>query len=106
MHTYSAYILASHASKPIHSCIFFTLFFSLFLGLFLLSGLVLFPLLYHSDFARQFCGTQADYYVRGKCSVGWCAQLGMVVVSLSFYLPPLAIFSMNIADGLKSYGCC
>jgi hypothetical protein len=78
----------------------------IFACIFLIIGLVLFPLFYHSNFARQFCGINADYYIRGRCAVGWCAQVAMVVVSLSFYLPPLAIFSMNMAEGLKAYKCC
>ena len=75
-------------------------------GIFLIAGLVLWPLMYHSNFARQFCGLQSDYYIRGKCQVGWCTQVAMVIVSLTFYLPPLAIFSMNVSDGLRAYRCC
>ena len=75
-------------------------------GVFLLAALVLFPLMYHSNYARQFCSSTADYYYKGKCSVGWCIQMAMVVVSLTLYLPPLAIFSMNVSDGLRAYRCC
>ena len=76
-----------------------------YVGVCLVSSLVLWPLMYNSDFAKQFCGT-SDYYIRGRCEVDWGCILAMVATSLALYLPALAIFSMNISDGLRAYKCC
>lgn len=81
-------------------------YITIILGIFLLVGMILFPLVFQSEFMRQFCGASADYYMRGKCGIEWSTQVAMVIISLSFYLPPFAIFSMNVADGLRAYNCC
>lgn len=76
------------------------------LGIFLLVSMILFPFAFSSEFMKQFCGSGADIYMRGKCAIEWATQLAMVLVCLTFYLPPFAIFSMNVSDGLKAYNCC
>lgn len=90
------------------SCSLFLFAFSLqaLAGLALIVSLALIPVFFGSDFASQFCGTSADYYVRGQCSMDWSLFVAMVVTACSLYLPALAIFSMNISDGLNARVCC
>lgn len=72
----------------------------------LVVALGIFPLSFKSEFFQQFCGTEARFYNKGYCSVGWPLYVAMVATSLSLYLPALAIFSMNISDGLRGNICC
>lgn len=90
------------------ACSVFLFSFSLqaLAGLALIVSLALLPVFFGSDFVTQFCGTSADYYVRGQCSMDWSLFVAMVVTACSLYLPALAIFSMNISDGLNAHVCC
>lgn len=90
------------------SCSLFLFSFSLqaLAGLALIVSLALLPVFFGADFAAQFCGSSADYYIRGQCSLDWSLFLAMVVTACSLYLPALAIFSMNISDGLNARVCC
>ncbi|KAL5477058.1 hypothetical protein EMCRGX_G023800 [Ephydatia muelleri] len=72
----------------------------------LVVALAIFPLSFKSEFFQQFCGTDAHFYNKGYCSLGWPLYTAMVAASFSLYLPALAIFSMNISDGLRGNICC
>lgn len=72
----------------------------------LVVALAIFPLSFKSEFFQQFCGTEAYFYNKGYCSLGWPLYTAMVAASFSLYLPALAIFSMNISDGLRGNICC
>ena len=75
-------------------------------GVVLVVSFFLIPVFFGSDFAQQFCGTQAGYYQKGQCSIDWSLYMGMVVSACSLYLPAIAVFALNIADGVKAPVCC
>jgi len=75
-------------------------------GISLIAALVLLPVSFGSDFMEQFCGEGASIYYRGQCSIDWSLFVAMVVTACSLYLPSLAIFSMNVSDGLQAHVCC
>lgn len=75
-------------------------------GIALIVGLALVPVFFGADFTHQFCGSSADYYVRGQCNIDWALFVAMVVTACSLYLPAFAIFSMNHSDGLNAHICC
>ena len=81
-------------------------FFWSVLGVALIVALALLPVFFGSEQADLFCGTEADYYRRGQCSIDWALFLAMVATSCSLYLPALAIFAMNVSDGLNAQICC
>lgn len=91
------YLLAGYTH--LHSYFFLT-------GITLIVALALFPVFFGADFAHQFCGASADYYVRGLCTMDWALFLGMVVTACTLYLPAFAIFSMNISEGLNARLFC
>jgi len=69
-------------------------------------ALALLPVSFESNFMEQFCGEDASYYYRGMCTLDWALYVAMVVTACSLYLPSLAIFAMNISDGLRANVCC
>ena len=75
-------------------------------GISLIVALVLLPVSFGSDFFKQFCGDQAAIYYRGQCTIDWAMFVAMVVTACTLYLPSLAIFSMNVSDGLQAHICC
>lgn len=84
----------------------FNTFFCTHSGISLIAALVLLPVSFGSDFMEQFCGEGASIYYRGQCSIDWSLFVAMVVTACSLYLPSLAIFSMNVSDGLQAHVCC
>lgn len=89
-----------------HSVFALAFVFQVVAGISMVVALVLFPVSFESDFLRQFCGERADYYYRGLCSLDWSLFVAMVATACSLYLPALAIFSMNVSDGLRAHICC
>lgn len=75
-------------------------------GVALVVSLALLPVSFESDFMSQFCGSNASYYYRGMCTVDWALYVAMVITACALYLPSLAIFAMNISDGLRANICC
>jgi hypothetical protein len=75
-------------------------------GVALVISLALLPVSFESEFMSQFCGHQASYYYRGMCTVDWGLYVVMVITACALYLPSLAIFAMNISDGLRANICC
>ncbi len=75
-------------------------------GIAVLVGLAFMPAFFGLEFTEQFCGSGAGVYNRGQCTLDWALFLSMVVGACSLYLPALAIFSMNISDGLNAHICC
>lgn len=73
----------------------------------LAAGLLIFPVGFDSPFAKQFCSEQhAGVYNKGSCDLGWAYFVAMIATAFAMYLPSLAIFSMNISDGLRANVCC
>ena len=75
-------------------------------GVALVISLALLPVSFESDFMSQFCGRKASYYYRGMCTIDWGLYVAMVITACTLYLPSLAVFAMNISDGLKANVCC
>ena len=75
-------------------------------GVALVISLALLPVSFESKFMSQFCGPEASYYYRGMCTVDWGLYVAMVITACALYLPSLAIFAMNISDGLRANVCC
>ena len=75
-------------------------------GVVLVVSFFLIPVFFGSDFAKQFCGSQVDYYQKGQCTIDWSLYMGMVVSACSLYLPAIAVFALNISDGIKAPVCC
>ena len=75
-------------------------------GIALVISLALLPVSFESQFMSQFCGRRASYYYRGMCTVDWGLYVAMVITACALYLPSLAIFAMNISDGLRANVCC
>jgi hypothetical protein len=75
-------------------------------GVALVISLALLPVSLESKFMSQFCGPEASYYYRGMCTVDWGLYVAMVITACALYLPSLAIFAMNISDGLRANVCC
>lgn len=73
----------------------------------LIAGLLIFPVGFDSPFAKQFCSAQhAGVYNKGSCDLGWAYFVAMIATAIAIYLPSLAIFSMNVSDGVTAYVCC
>ena len=67
--------------------------------LMLLVGLIVYPIGFGNSFVTQFCFTSTAYNT-GTCIIDWAYILGMVFTAATSFLPPLAIFSMNVVDDL------
>lgn len=65
----------------------------------LLVALIVYPIGFGDAFVVQFCFTSTPYNP-GTCIIDWAYILGMVFTAATSFLPPLAIFSMNVVDDL------
>ena len=73
----------------------------------LVAGLLIFPIGFDSAFAKQLCSEKhAGVYDKGSCDLGWAYFVAMIATAIAMYLPSLAIFSMNISDGVTAHVCC
>ena len=64
-----------------------------------LVALVVFPAGFGAPFITQFCAPSYSYN-SGSCNIDWAYILGMVFTAATSFLPPLAVFSMNVVDDL------
>ncbi|KAI6655150.1 Lipoma HMGIC fusion partner-like 3 protein [Oopsacas minuta] len=65
----------------------------------LIVGLIVYPIGFGNTFVTQFCFTSTPFNT-GTCIIDWAYILGMVFTAATSFLPPLAIFSMNVVDDL------
>lgn len=80
---------------------------TVFIVVLLVAGLLVFPIGFDSPFAKQFCSeVHAGVYNKGACDLGWAYFAAMIATAIGMYLPSLAIFSMNVSDGVTAYVCC
>ena len=67
--------------------------------LLMIVGLIVYPFGFGNAFVTQFCFTSTSFNT-GTCIIDWAYILAMVFSAATAFLPPLAIFSMNVVDDL------
>merc|ERR1712226_1133667 len=58
-------------------------------------ALAIFPMGFHSSFARGMCGPNTSMYNMDRCHIGWGYVLAIVTTSLVVFCPFLSKFSTN-----------
>ncbi|KAL4224196.1 hypothetical protein ACF0H5_017649 [Mactra antiquata] len=61
----------------------------------MVSGLLVYPLGFDSNYLRLYCGETTDVYNSGACHIGWTYVLAIVGAAVSIFCPILSYFSAD-----------